>query len=155
MAHNIEDLKREIESLEKQLAGQHFGGLFDPKRIERLEDKLKKRRKELARLEAGDDDDLDGGAEHIEIPGFHGAIVDAPGLVPDFPGDLDHDEPSPKKTTTKSPTTLSGKVVGKAVAKPAKKAAAKSKTAAKLKPKAKPASNKKSAAKPAKKKSKR
>lgn len=156
MAHNIEHLKREIEALEKQLSAQHFGGLFDRKRIEQLEDKLKKKRKELARLQAGDEhDDLDVGPDHIGIPEFAAGIEDTPDLGPDFPIDIDADEPPARKPASKPVSKTAAKVVAKPVAKVAKKVVTKSKPAAKPKPKAKPAPKKKVAAKPAKKKSKR
>jgi hypothetical protein len=160
MTHNIEHLKREIESLEKQLSAQHFGGLFDRKRIEQLEDKLKKKRKELARLQAGDEhDDLDVGPDHIGIPEFVAAIEETPDLGPDFPVDIDADEPPLRKQTSKTVTKPTAKPVtrpaAKPVAKAGKKIATKPKPAAKAKPKAKAAPKKKAAAKPAKKKSKR
>lgn len=156
MAHNIEHLKREIEALEKQLAAQHFGGLFDRKRIEQLEDKLKKKRKELARLQAGDEhDDLDVGPDHIGIPEFAAAIEETPDLGPDFPIDIDADEPPLRKNAAKTVSKPVAKPAAKTVTKAAKKVSTKSKPAAKPKPKAKPAPKKKVAAKPAKKKSKR
>ena len=93
MAHDMGHLKREIESLEKQLAALRFGSLFDRKRVEQLEDKLKKKRKELARILAGDDDDLDAGVDHIDIPEIAAVLVDAPDLDADFGAGLDHDEP--------------------------------------------------------------
>jgi outer membrane biosynthesis protein TonB len=158
MAHDIEHLKREIESLEKQLAAQHFGGLFDRKRIEQLEDKLKKKRKELARLQAGDEhDDLDVGPDHMAIPEFVGAIEETPDLGPDFPIDIDADELPIRKPGAKSPAKPVAKTATKPVVKTAKKVAPKPKPAAKAKPKAKakPAPKKKAAAKPTKKKSKR
>lgn len=159
MAHTIEQLKREIEGLEKQLSTQHFGGLFDRKRIEQLEDKLKKKRKELARLQSGEDnDELDAGSDHIEIPEFASALESTPDLGPDFPLDIDADEPPMRKLPAKPPAKPSAKPAAtpaKSVAKAVKKTVAKPKPSAKAKPKAKPAPKKKAAAKPAKKKSKR
>lgn len=158
MAHNIEHLKREIEALEKQLSAQHFGGLFDRKRIEQLEDKLKKKRKELARLQAGDEhDDLDVGSDHIGIPEFAAAIEETPDLGPDFPVDIDADEPPLRKPVAKTVSKPVAKPAAKTVAKAAKKVATKSKPAPKPKPKpkTKAAPKKKTAAKPAKKKSRR
>ncbi len=156
MGHTIEQLKREIEGLEKQLSAQHFGGLFDRKRIEQLEDKLKKKRKELSRLQAGDDsEEMEAGSEHIELPEFASALESTPDLGPDFPLDLDTDEPPLRKPAMKSSTKPSAKPVAKAVTKSVKKITPKSKPAAKAKPKAKPAAKKKTVAKPVKKKSKR
>ena len=48
----IDKLNKEIEDIEKQLAANPFGGLFDKQRMEKLRKKLKKKRKELAALEA-------------------------------------------------------------------------------------------------------
>ncbi len=50
-ASAIDKLKKEIEDIEKQLAANPFGGLFDKARMEKLHKKLKKKRKELAVLE--------------------------------------------------------------------------------------------------------
>lgn len=145
MVHDMEHLKREIESLEKQLAALRFGGLFDRKRVEQLEDKLRKKRKELTRVVAGDDDDLD--ADHIDIPEIDASLV--PDLEADFGAEIDHDEPAAKSLAKPS------KTAAKSVAKPAKKVVSKAKPVAKPKPKPKVAAKKKAVAKPAKKKSKR
>ena len=51
MTADIEKLKREIEDLEKQLEANPFGGLFNKDRLDQIYRKLKKKRKELARLE--------------------------------------------------------------------------------------------------------
>lgn len=149
MAHDMEHLKREIESLEKQLTALRFGGLFDRKRVEQLEDKLKKKRKELVRVLAGDDDDLDGATDHIDIPEIAAVLVDAPDLDADFGAGLDHDEHTGKSLTRTAKSTA------KTTIKPVKKAASKPKPVAKPKPKSKPVAKKKATAKPAKKKSKR
>ncbi len=149
MAHDMKHLKQEIESLEKQLSTLRFGGLFDRKRVEQLEDKLRKKRKELARIVGGDDDDLDS-ADHIDIPEIDVAIVEAPDLDADFGVGPDHDEPIDKSKTAKA-----SKPATKTAAKPVKKVASKPKPAAKPKAKPKPVAKKKATSKPAKKKSNR
>ena len=154
MVHDMEHLKREIESLEKQLSALRFGSLFDRKRVEQLEDKLKKKRKELTRVLAGDDDELDGAADHIDIPEIAAVLVDVPELDADFGAGLDHDEVRGMKPTGRATLKLV-KLAAKTATKTAKKAVGKSKSAAKPRPKPKPAPKKKAAAKPAKKKSKR
>jgi outer membrane biosynthesis protein TonB len=151
MAHDMKHLKQEIESLEKQLSTLRFGGLFDRKRVEQLEDKLRKKRKELALIVAGDDDDLDG-ADHIDIPEIDVALVEAPDLDADFGVGPDQDEPIGK---SKASATKSSKPAAKTAAKPVKKVASKPKPAAKPQAKPKPVAKKKTASKPAKKKSKR
>jgi septum formation inhibitor MinC len=154
MAHDMGHLKREIESLEKQLAELRFGSLFDRKRVDQLEDKLKKKRKEMARIIAGDDDDLDVAADHIDIPEIDVALVDAPDLDADFGAGLDHDEPTGMKHAAKS-AGKPARSAAKAATKTVKKAASKPKPMTKPKAKSKPAPKKISVAKPAKKKSKR
>lgn len=52
MQETIDKIKAEIEDLERQLA-RPFGGLFDKKQEDHLYHRLKKKRKELARLEGG------------------------------------------------------------------------------------------------------
>ena len=51
MNEHVEQLKREIEELERQIAAHPFDGLFDRKRSDQLYHKLKKKRKELAEAE--------------------------------------------------------------------------------------------------------
>lgn len=174
MAHDIERLKREIEELEKQIASHPFEGLFDRKRADQLQDKLKKKRKELARLQSGESDleEHEHGEDHPDVHEFIGSIEETPDLGPDFPMGIDADEPQPRPKAAKPPVgavPLAAKTVARVspAAKPVAKKAAKAvkKTAAKAKPKAKPqpkpkpkpkaAAKKKAAAKPAKKKGKR
>ncbi len=162
MAHDIEHLKREIDALEKQISSHPFEGLFDRKRLDQLQDKLRKKRKELARLEAGDEhEETVPGLDHIEVPEFIAGIEETPDLGPDFPIGIEHDE-MPRKTVPTRPSSAAKPVLkpaAKPVAKAVKKATPKSKPAAKPKakpkPTAKPTAKKKTAAKPAKKKSKR
>lgn len=79
MAHDIEHLKREIDALEKQISSHPFEGLFDRKRMDQLQDKLKKKRKELALLVGNDEhEEIEHGVDHIEIPDFVGAIEETP-----------------------------------------------------------------------------
>jgi len=47
----VEKLRKEIEELENQIESHPFGSLFDKKRTDQLYQKLKKRRKELAKIE--------------------------------------------------------------------------------------------------------
>jgi hypothetical protein len=47
----VEKLRREIEELERQIASHPFEGLFDKKRSDQMYQKLRKKRKELARAE--------------------------------------------------------------------------------------------------------
>jgi Skp family chaperone for outer membrane proteins len=47
----IDKLRTEIETLEKQLDSRHFSGLFDRKRQEQHLKKLKKLRKQLKEME--------------------------------------------------------------------------------------------------------
>lgn len=174
MAHDIERLKREIEELEKQIASHPFEGLFDRKRADQLQDKLKKKRKELARLQSGAEEiDLhEHGEEHADVHELIGSIEETPDLGPDFPLGIDADEPHPRPRAPKPPAgavpaagmvaakvSPAAKPVAKKTAKPVKKAAAKAKPKAKPKPKPKPkpkaTAKKKAAAKPAKKKGKR
>lgn len=53
MTDQIEQLKHEIEELERQIAAHPFGGLFDRKRADQLYHRLKKKRKELEHALAG------------------------------------------------------------------------------------------------------
>lgn len=154
MAHDIEHLKREIDALEKQISSHPFEGLFDRKRLDQLQDKLKKKRKELARLQAGDEhEEIEPVTEHIEIPGLVAGIEETPDLGPDFPVALDEEVPRKKSQPAKHAAPI--KAVAKTAAKVVKKVPPKPKPAAKSKPKAKAAPKKKNTAKPAKKKSKR
>jgi len=131
MAHDVEHLKREIEALEKQLSGQHFGGLFDRKRFEQIEDKLKKKRKDLARLQATDEhDDLEVGLDHVEIPEFIAGIEETPDMGPDFPLVLDADKPPTKSAATRAavtPKSSPPKRIVKTASKAVKKRSSKSK----------------------------
>jgi hypothetical protein len=159
MAHDIEHLKREIDALEKQISSHPFEGLFDRKRMDQLQDKLKKKRKELARLEHGDEhDDLETGADHIGIPEFIAPIEETPDLGPDFPLGIDaEDVPRKKPIAGKhaAPPKPAVKPVAKVAAKVVKKVAPKAKSKGKTKPKPKTMPKKKSSAKPAKKKSRK
>lgn len=158
MAHTTDHLKREIEALEQQLSAQQFGGIVDRKRRDQLEDKLRKKRKELARiLSAEDSDDLDAADPHVDIPGLISGIESTPDMGPDFPLDLDVDDGPVKLGASKK---SAGKPAAKSPAKSPAKTAVKSTTkkpASKPKGavKAKPAQKKKAVTKPAKKKSKR
>lgn len=58
---NIEKLRKEVEDLERQLAGNPFGDLFDRTRVDQVRKKLKKKRKELAALEPADTSPASGG----------------------------------------------------------------------------------------------
>lgn len=51
MSTDIEKLRAEIETLEKQLDSKHFSGLFDRKGQDQKLKKLKKLRKQLKELE--------------------------------------------------------------------------------------------------------
>jgi hypothetical protein len=51
MNEHVEQLKHEIEELERQIAAHPFDNLFDRKRSDQLYHKLKKKRKELAAAE--------------------------------------------------------------------------------------------------------
>lgn len=158
MAHTVDHLKREIEALENQLSAQQFGGIVDRKRRDQLEDKLRKKRKELARiLAAEENEDLDAAEPHVEIPEFIPGIESTPDMGPDFPLDLDVDDAPVKRGASKKSTGKPGgkpaaKTPAKTAVKPAtKKPATKPKSAVKVKPSPK----KKTVTKPAKKKSKR
>lgn len=53
MTDHVEQLKREIAELERQIAAHPFESLFDKKRADQLYHRLKKKRKELERAESG------------------------------------------------------------------------------------------------------
>ncbi|MEW5702706.1 MAG: hypothetical protein AB1792_10820 [Candidatus Zixiibacteriota bacterium] len=58
MTDQIEQIKREIAELERQIAAHPFESLFDKKRADQLYHRLKKKRKELERAESGADADV-------------------------------------------------------------------------------------------------
>ena len=150
MAHNIEHLRREIEELERQISSHPFEGLFDRKRLDQMHDKLKKKRKELSRLESGDDvDEMEHSHHQIEIPEFV-ADVDA---HPDLADHLDLDEEPVKRVAPVRPAASVKSPIK--VAAPPKKAVKKVVAKPKPKPKSKPAPKKKTVKRAAKKKSKR
>ena len=88
MAHDIEHLKREIEELERQITSHPFEGLFDRKRLDQMQDKLKKKRKELTRLETGDGAESDD----VSIPDMFAGVEVTSDMGPQMPVDLDIDE---------------------------------------------------------------
>ena len=160
MTENIERLKREIEELERQIASHPFEGLFDRKRLDQLQDRLKKKRKELARLAVVDEDvdeDIIPSHTHFDVPGFVADAEDAPDMGHAIPVSLDIDEePEHLGAHVKPPTARPSsavKVVAKA--KPKAKPAAKPAKKSAPKVKAKPAAKKKAPKAKPKKKSKR
>jgi hypothetical protein len=162
MTENTEHLKREIEELERQIASHPFEGLFDRKRLDQLQDRLKKKRKELARLEIPDDDadeEIVPSHTHFDVPGFVADAEDAPDLGHAIPVNLDLDDelvhPAVRVPTPPMRPSPGAKVVAKAKpkAKPAAKPAKKSAPKAKAKPK--PVAKKKAPKAKPKKKSKR
>ncbi len=154
MTENLERLKREIEELERQIASHPFEGLFDRKRLDQLQDRLKKKRKELARLAVAVDDideDIIPSHTHFDVPGFAADVEDTPDMGHAIPVSLDIDEepehavarvtPPSARPSTGAKVAVKAKPKARPAAKPVKKSTpiAKAKPAAKKKaPKAKP-----------------
>ena len=162
MTENLERLKREIEELERQIASHPFEGLFDRKRLDQLQDRLKKKRKELARLAVADEDvdeDIIPTHTHFDVPGFAADAEETPDMGHAIPVSLDIDEePEHPLAHVKPPVTRPSAPTGKVVAKPKPKAKPAAKPAKKSAPKAtkgKPAAKKKAPKAKPKKKSKR
>jgi len=153
MTDYIEKLRHEIEELEKQIAAHPFEGLYDRKRSDQLQHKLKKKRKELAQLEGNYVPPTAPIVKNEPEP----MAVAAPKPTPPVKRAVPKAKPTPKpkakpkpkpaakskakpasKPKAKSKSTTTKKTATKSTAKSKKPAAAKkTKTTAKAKPKTK------------------
>lgn len=78
----VEKLRKEIEELESQIAAHPFEGLFDKKRSDQMYQKLKKKRRELAKLEGSSGP---GSGKPAETPkaAMETAKTQAPPVMPE------------------------------------------------------------------------